>query len=266
MALKAKMRRWVGQKDEGGDVDIHEDQKISEFMEQVQLLRFLKKQFNHVLAHTSKGDTLKARFIRQDETMFPKISIVTPSYQQGEFIEDTIQSVLTQHYPNLEYILIDGGSKDQTLEKVRQYENLLTYWVSEKDSGQSEAINKGLRHATGNIVSWLCSDDILLPGALFRVAKAFAQSSRPARQWPVPSTRRGMQSEKSFRCTGSAWNVRDPSAPANAMLRANQSGAATGRRSNRLLLHRNGNTLFPANPRLRKRSLQRRKITRTDNS
>lgn len=102
----------------------------------------------------------------------PKITIVTPSYNQGHFIEETITSVLGQNYPNLEYIIMDGGSKDNTVDIIRKYEKHISYWVSEKDSGQSDAINKGFRMATGDIVAWLNSDDILLPGALHRVAEA----------------------------------------------------------------------------------------------
>jgi glycosyltransferase involved in cell wall biosynthesis len=102
----------------------------------------------------------------------PKISIITPSYNQGKFIEETITSVLNQNYPNLEYIIVDGGSKDNTLDIIRKYESQLASWVSEKDSGQSDAINKGFKKATGDIIAWLNSDDILLPGALQKVADA----------------------------------------------------------------------------------------------
>lgn len=109
--------------------------------------------------------------------MLPKISIVTPSFNQGAFIEETIQSVLSQDYPNLEYIVIDGGSSDQSVDIIRKYESSMTYWVSEKDSGQSEAINKGFRMATGEIVSWLCSDDLYLPGTLHKAAAAFQSSA-----------------------------------------------------------------------------------------
>lgn len=106
---------------------------------------------------------------------FPKITIVTPSYNQGQYIEDTILSVLNQGYPNLEYIIIDGGSTDSTVEIIKKYADRLAYWVSEKDSGQSNAINKGFRKATGEIINWLNSDDQLMPGALHTIAKYFQQ-------------------------------------------------------------------------------------------
>lgn len=103
----------------------------------------------------------------------PKISIVTPSFNQGQFIEETILSIINQNYPNLEYIIIDGGSSDNTLEIIRKYDLYLKYWVSEKDNGQSEAINKGFKKATGEIIGWLNSDDILMPHALIRIADCF---------------------------------------------------------------------------------------------
>ncbi|WP_418511561.1 glycosyltransferase family 2 protein [Corallibacter sp.] len=103
---------------------------------------------------------------------YPKISIVTPSYNQGDFIEETITSVLAQQYPNLEYIVIDGGSNDNTLAILKKYDKQITYWVSEPDQGQSDAINKGFAKATGTILGWLNSDDYLLPKALFHIANA----------------------------------------------------------------------------------------------
>ena len=103
----------------------------------------------------------------------PRISIVTPSYNQGAFIQKTIESVLDQSYPNLEYIVIDGGSNDNSVDIIRKYQRYLTYWISEPDRGQSHAINKGLARASGGIFSWLNSDDRLEPDALTVVAEAF---------------------------------------------------------------------------------------------
>jgi glycosyltransferase involved in cell wall biosynthesis len=103
----------------------------------------------------------------------PKISIITPSFNQGQFIEETIRSVLLQNYPNLEYIIIDGGSTDNSLEIINKYSDFIHYWVSEKDNGQADAINKGLKHATGDVFNWLNSDDFYLPNALFTVGNAF---------------------------------------------------------------------------------------------
>jgi glycosyltransferase involved in cell wall biosynthesis len=104
----------------------------------------------------------------------PKITIITPSYNQGQYIEETIRSVLLQSYPNLEYIIIDGGSTDNTVEIIKKYEQWITYWVSEQDEGQSDAINKGLKQATGDVFNWLNSDDHYLPNALLTVGKAFS--------------------------------------------------------------------------------------------
>jgi glycosyltransferase involved in cell wall biosynthesis len=103
----------------------------------------------------------------------PKISIITPSYNQGQYIEQTIQSVLNQNYPNLEYIIIDGGSTDNTVEIIKKYESKITYWVSEKDRGQSHAINKGLEKCTGILFNWINSDDYLEPGALHKIADTY---------------------------------------------------------------------------------------------
>jgi len=107
-------------------------------------------------------------------TTIPKISIVTPSFNQGKFLEKTILSVLEQGYPNLEYIIIDGGSTDESVAIIKKYADRLTYWVSEPDRGQSHAINKGFARATGEIFGWLNSDDWYHPGALQAVAEAFA--------------------------------------------------------------------------------------------
>lgn len=106
-----------------------------------------------------------------DGREWPKISIVTPSYNQGQFIEETIRSVLLQGYPNLDYVVIDGGSTDNTVEILKKYEPWLTHWVSEPDNGQVDAINKGLRYCTGEWVNWLNSDDILEENALKKLAQ-----------------------------------------------------------------------------------------------
>ncbi len=101
-----------------------------------------------------------------DGRPWPKISIVTPNYNYGRFLEETIRSVLLQGYPNLEYIIIDGGSTDDSVEIIKKYERWLAYWVSEEDQGQAHAINKGLRLCTGDIFNWLNSDDLLETGSL----------------------------------------------------------------------------------------------------
>jgi glycosyltransferase involved in cell wall biosynthesis len=115
-----------------------------------------------------------------DGRPWPRISIVTPSYNQGQFIEETIRSVLLQGYPNLEYIIIDGGSTDDSVEIIKKYEPWLTYWISEPDRGQSHAINKGIRQATSDILLWLNSDDLCLPGSFQLVANAYQANPNTA--------------------------------------------------------------------------------------
>ncbi len=107
---------------------------------------------------------------------WPRISIVTPSYNQGKFIEETIRSVLLQGYPNLEYFVIDGGSTDNSIEIIRKYEKWLTYWVSEPDRGQAHAVNKGLERATSEIAAYLNSDDVYLRGCLSHVGGAYLKT------------------------------------------------------------------------------------------
>jgi GT2 family glycosyltransferase len=117
------------------------------------------------------GDIFPSRHSSGDP--WPRISIVTPSYNQASFLETTIQSVLKQGYPNLEFIVIDGGSTDGSVEIIERYADRLTHWESGPDRGQSHALNKGFSRATGSLLTWLNSDDQLAPGALFTVAEAF---------------------------------------------------------------------------------------------
>lgn len=104
-----------------------------------------------------------------------KISVVTPSYNQGAYLEATLQSLFAQDYPDLELIVIDGGSTDRSVEIIRRHESALSHWESEKDRGQSHALNKGFAHVHGDIWTWLNSDDLLEPGVLRRVAGLFQE-------------------------------------------------------------------------------------------
>jgi glycosyltransferase involved in cell wall biosynthesis len=105
----------------------------------------------------------------------PTITVVTPSFQQGRYLERTIYSVVSQRYPRLEYVVQDGGSSDETVEILRRYDPLLTRWVSEPDSGQTDAINRGFAGTSGEIMAWVNSDDLLLPGCLASVARFLAE-------------------------------------------------------------------------------------------
>jgi glycosyltransferase involved in cell wall biosynthesis len=106
-----------------------------------------------------------------DTTRQPLVSIITPSFNQGRYLEETMLSVLQQDYPNIEYIVIDGGSTDNSIEVIHRYESRLGYWISERDKGQTEALNKGFAHAHGEILAWLNSDDVYYPGAVSEAVK-----------------------------------------------------------------------------------------------
>ncbi|HSO12392.1 MAG TPA: glycosyltransferase family 2 protein [Anaerolineales bacterium] len=111
---------------------------------------------------------------------YPKMTIITPSLNQGQFIDATIRSVISQEYPNLEYIIMDGGSSDNTLAILHSYSDRVK-WVSEKDEGQTNAINKGLYMASGEVLAYLNADDLLLPGTLIKVAQKFMEN--PGAVW-----------------------------------------------------------------------------------
>lgn len=116
-------------------------------------------------------------FNRFEKLNYPKISIVTPSYNQGNFIEETIRSVLLQNYLDIEYIIIDGGSTDSSVDIIRKYEPWIKFWVSEPDRGQTHAVNKGFSHCSGEIMAWLNSDDTYEPGTISKVAVSMAKDS-----------------------------------------------------------------------------------------
>jgi len=120
---------------------------------------------------TKQSKPLPARML--NSIQWPRLTIVTPSYNQGKFIEATIRSVLLQGYPNLEYIIIDGGSTDNSVDIIKKYEKHLSYWHSKKDNGQADAINQGLNRSTGEILGWINSDDVYVRGAFCKVVKAF---------------------------------------------------------------------------------------------
>ena len=109
---------------------------------------------------------------------YPKISIVTPNYNCDKFLEETIKSIINQNYPNLEYIIIDGGSTDNSIEIIKKYDKYISYWISEEDSGMYEAIQKGFDKSTGDIMAWLNADDKYHPNALFTIAKIFTQNQK----------------------------------------------------------------------------------------
>ena len=115
--------------------------------------------------------------------MRPRLTIITPSFNQGGFIERTIRSVLDQGYENLEYLIADGGSTDESVDVIRRYEDRIAWWVSEPDAGQTDAINKALARASGDVVAYINSDDYYLPGAFEAAMRAFEQQRRRAGWW-----------------------------------------------------------------------------------
>lgn len=112
---------------------------------------------------------------------YPKITVVTPVYNQVKYLEETVLSIVNQDYPNLEYIIIDGGSTDGTIDIIKKYEKYLSYWVSEPDKGMYDAIQKGFEHSTGEIMCWLNSDDIFYDQCLFAIADVFMH--HPEVEW-----------------------------------------------------------------------------------
>jgi glycosyltransferase involved in cell wall biosynthesis len=124
--------------------------------------------------HEPRPLRVPARYLRANvPEQAPTMTIVTPSYQQGRFLDRTIYSVVSQQYPGLEYVVQDGGSSDETLDVLQRLDPVLTRWVSEADDGQADAINRGFRDTTGDIMAWINSDDLLLPGSLASVARFF---------------------------------------------------------------------------------------------
>ena len=172
------------------------DRQVRDSIEKNLLLRAAKSTINFFLSLFDAGDTLKTLYSRtavermktpvngkpasaegiqiMQRQKAKKISVTIPSYNQGNYLEETILSVIEQNYPNLELFVMDGGSTDNSREIIRKYEKNLTAWVSEKDSGQSEAINKGFNKSTGEIVSWLCSDDLYTKDSLQKVNDIFS--------------------------------------------------------------------------------------------
>ena len=123
-------------------------------------------------------ESLRLPDLSQAGDIWPCVTVITPSFNQAQFLEETIRSILLQGYPNLEYLIIDGGSTDGSLEIIKKYAPWLSYWVSEKDNGQSEAINKGLRLASGDFATWINSDDVLAKNALYEHASRIGFAER----------------------------------------------------------------------------------------
>ncbi|MCS3672416.1 glycosyltransferase involved in cell wall biosynthesis [Salinibacter ruber] len=148
---------------------------------------------------TKQSDVLPET--QPDGSPWPKISIVTPSYNQGEFIEETIRSILLQGYPNLEYIVVDGGSDDETVDILKKYDPWIDHWVSEPDRGQSHAINKGIRECTGSIFNWINADDLLVPHALRRVGRYMKKEDvLVAQGWHMKSDKANLFQTNNLSC------------------------------------------------------------------
>jgi glycosyltransferase involved in cell wall biosynthesis len=137
---------------------------------------WMKPRIGRLQHHAPRPLRVPASYLRtRAPEQAPTITIVTPSYQQGRFLDRTIYSVVSQRYPALEYVVQDGGSSDQTLEVLRRFDRVLTRWSSEADGGQADAINRGFQKTTGGLMAWLNSDDMLLPGTLAYVARFFVE-------------------------------------------------------------------------------------------
>ncbi|HLB55913.1 MAG TPA: glycosyltransferase family 2 protein [Coxiellaceae bacterium] len=138
------------------------------------IIRFLYPRLGKLHQHSPKPFVIPKSYYRPKPlSLFPKISIVTPSFNQGIFLEKTILSVVQQKYPDIEFIIQDGESKDNSVEVIKKYQDRLNFWESKKDNGQSHAINLGFTHSSGDIMAYLNSDDLLLPGTLNYVAHYF---------------------------------------------------------------------------------------------
>jgi len=122
----------------------------------------------------TEGPTTTLPELRPDGTPWPEITLVTPSFNQAPYLEETIRSVLLQGYPRLQYIVVDGGSTDGSVEIIQRYAPFLDHWISERDRGQTDAIRKGLALATGEVFNWLCSDDVFRPDVLRQVGSVWA--------------------------------------------------------------------------------------------
>ena len=134
----------------------------------------------------------------------PLVSIVTPSYNQAQFLEETILSVLSQDYPSIEYIIIDGGSTDGSVDIIRKYEDRLAYWTSEPDRGPADAVNKGWRRAKGDVLAWINSDDLYMPGAVAEAATYLATHPEVAM---VYGRCQYFDDAGDLRMVGQPWNI-----------------------------------------------------------